>query len=222
MRGNWGSLSKWGPSWSSFRRLSTSLALWPKKSCFSEVRASSRSGHSSLSWLKNGSSPNRLVKAACWDITSAVEDSSWWQPGSVVCRRLQGRRRTVVRDITPDFSPLYTPAVLIRPSLLAIYTPWAHCCLLACNSEVRNALQLIDRLKRAHGHILFGFVCMWSCSHYSAFSYFLSQLSLQCRFSANGANCNLLSKMIWYESETISFQIIQGTTIKVAINTKVL
>lgn len=82
------------------------------------------------------------------------------QPGSVVYRRLQGRGRTVVRDITPDFSPLYTPAVLIRPSLLAIYTPWAHCCLLACNSEVRNALQLIDRLKRAHGHILFGFVCM--------------------------------------------------------------
>lgn len=192
MRGNLGSLSRCGPSWSSFRRPSTSLALWLKKSCFSEVRASPRSGHSSFSWLKNGSSPNRLVKAACWDITSASEDSSWQkektvvdrQPGSVVSRRLQGRGRTVVRDITPAFSPLYTPAAPVRPSLPAIFTPWAQCCLLACNSEVRNALLLMTRLKTAHGHIL---VC-----------------------ARVVVRCNLSSTIIRYVYE--SFQIIQGAS----------
>lgn len=43
--------------------------------------------------------------------------------------------------------------------LAAIYTSWAHGCLWACNSEVRNALHLISGLKTAHGHILFGFGC---------------------------------------------------------------
>lgn len=71
-----GSFSRLGLSWKSFRRLSTSLALWLKKSCCIEATASQRSGHSSFPWLKKGSSPKRLVKVECWDIMSALEDTS--------------------------------------------------------------------------------------------------------------------------------------------------
>lgn len=45
----------------------------------------------------------------------------------------------VVWDITLGSSPLYTPAVLFRPSHHAIYTPWAHCCLLVMSGMLRNS-----------------------------------------------------------------------------------
>lgn len=135
-RGNWPRLSRWGPSWSSLRRLVASLVLWLKNSSCSEERASWRSGHSSLSWLKKGSSPNRLVKAPCWDIMSVSEDSSQEKLGFVFkalgCKAPEKRQRRefppcvsvqVVWDMTRVFSPLYTPAVPIRPSLFAIYSP---------------------------------------------------------------------------------------------------
>lgn len=88
---------------------------------------------------------------------TTLKSENWPFPEFLRVRVLSGSW-----DITQDFSPLYAPAVLTRHSLCAIYTPWAHCCLLAYVSEVRIALQLIKRLKTAHGHILFGSVCMFT------------------------------------------------------------
>lgn len=185
-RGNWGSFSSWDPSWSSLRRLSTSWARLPKKPCCREVSPSLRSGHGSLSWLKKGSSPNRMLKAACWDIVSGVRRQILTQTRKKLPPAFKGTGECSPCDSwledskeewglvwgTPGFSPLYTPAVLIRPPapLAAIYTSWAHSCLWACNSEVRNALHLISGLKTAHGHILFGFGCMCSCHGYTLVS----------------------------------------------------
>lgn len=58
--GSWQSVSNWGMLW----RLSASWALLLRKSCCRKER-----GHSSCSWQKErSSSPNRLFKAAYWDI----------------------------------------------------------------------------------------------------------------------------------------------------------
>lgn len=182
-RGNWLKLSEWGLSWIPSRRLSATLVLWLKKSCCSDERSSWRSGHSNSSWLKKGSSPNKPVKAACWDIIL-----SWTQVGPAKCQLsccnfpLSGLKSVIsgkvwslragrvffslfvfyraVWDIAQDSPPLNSPAVPLPPFDQTIFTPWAHCCLLAWASEVRNALQLMKRLKTAHGHILFVL-----CSH---------------------------------------------------------
>lgn len=131
-----GRSKRWGPSWISFRRLSTNLALWLKKPCFSEGPTSRCSGHSSFPGLKKGSSLKKLLRAACWDIMSALE--------GLLCCWVEWK--VSFGTWSPGFPALYTPAVLTHPfpaCLPAISKPWSHSCSFECNQQVRNALPLI-------------------------------------------------------------------------------